>query len=229
MVNGNYLFLADLQIPYEHEKALEFATYLKRHFKINDDNCYCVGDETDQFHGSLYDRGADYPHTPREEIAISTHKLKSWYKVFPKLKIATSNHGTRWMRKAFKAEIPSEMIREYSTLIQAPDNWVWKKYWKINSKHPILLEHGDDWGGQYPHINSAIHNGISTVIGHHHSLASVSFIKTTGQDIWGAVIGSLIDFDAYAFEYAKSSRRKPQIGSLVVLNDGRMPIWVPLD
>ncbi len=66
-------------------------------------------------------------------------------------------------------------------------------------------------------------------MGHHHSKFGVHFTKTAQQYLWGAVAGSLIDFDAYAFEYARAAKLKPISGVFVIVNEGRMPIPVPKD
>lgn len=225
----NFIFISDLQIPFEHSKALQHCKYLKRHYRVPDENCYCVGDEIDAFWGGMYKKTPDALHTPTGEIKAAREHLKPWYDAFPELKIAESNHGTRWLRKALDAEIPSELLRKNKEMLDSPPGWVWKKHWKINSKFPMLAEHGDDYGGQTPHVAAASANGVSTILGHHHSLAGIEFIKTNGMDIWGAVIGCLIDFEAYAFEYARKYKRKPVLGALVVLWSGRFPIFVPIE
>lgn len=224
----NFLFISDLQIPFEHSNALQFCKYLKRHYQIPDENCYCVGDEIDAFWGGMYKKTPDATHTPTSEIKAAREHLKPWYDAFPELKICESNHGTRWLRKALDAEIPSELLRKNKEMLASPDKWVWKKHWLIKSKYPMLAEHGDDYGGQMPHVSAAMANGVSTVMGHHHSLAGIEFIKTNGMDIWGGVAGCLIDFDAYAFEYAKKYKRKPVLGAIVSLWGGRFPIFVPM-
>ena len=43
---ANCLIISDLQIPFENKKSLEFCVYLKKHFGVADENCFCVGDET---------------------------------------------------------------------------------------------------------------------------------------------------------------------------------------
>jgi isopentenyl phosphate kinase len=121
------------------------------------------------------------------------------------------------------------MLRAYREIIQAPDGWRWAKHWKIDTKHPFILEHGDDWGGSFPHLNAAIHNGRSTIMGHHHSKAGVEHVKTNHIEVWGMVVGSLIDFSSYAFEYARSARFKPVIGCGVVVDSGKTPIFLPLE
>lgn len=226
--NDRYLIISDLQIPFHHKRALEFCIYLKSHFKIPDENVYNVGDELDCYWGGLWEKSVEASHTPNSELEESVDELKRWYSAFPKMKLCLSNHGSRWMRKASAAQIPQVMLRRYEDIIEAPDGWEWKKNWVVESKKRFMVEHGDDWGGQFPHKNAAIHNSISTVVGHHHSIASISHIKTVGIDVYGFATGSLIDFDAYAFQYARRFKFKPCIGTGVILDGGHLPIWIPL-
>jgi len=224
-----WLLISDLQIPYEHPYALIFCQKLVKHFKIPKENILNLGDETDQYWGSLYKKSINASHTAQQELDDSIRLLKDWYKAFPHMKLCESNHGIRWKRKVLDADIPEQMMRDYKHVIQAPQGWHWAKYWKIKSKFPFMIEHGDDWGGQTPHIQAAIHNGISTAIGHHHSRAGIHFIKTSQQSLWGAVGGCLIDFEAYAFDYARKSKFKPCIGTLVVVDDGARCMFIPIE
>lgn len=225
---GNYLFISDLQMPFEHARALEFCIQVKKEFRIPKENVYCVGDETDQYYGGLYKKNPDAVHSPTTELQAAREKLQGWFAAFPEMKLATSNHGTRWLRKALDAEIPSELLRKYEEMLAAPKGWRWKKHWLVPSSHPILVEHGDDYGGGTPHLAAAMSNGISTVIGHHHSLAGIEHIRTNGMNVWGMVTGSLIDFEAYAFDYARNARKKPLKGVGVAISGGACPLWIPL-
>jgi len=229
-IGENYLLISDIQAPFHHPKTIEFLKYVARHYKIKNDNVYNCGDETDQFFGGMWKKSPEATHTPNSEIADSIRFLKKLYKLFPKMKLATSNHGTRWWRKALDAEIPSQLLRDYKEIIQAPPGWKWRKRWLVKaSKKQFAVEHGDDWGGAHPHIKAAMHNGMSTAIGHFHSIAGVRHMKTNGLDIWGMATGSLIDVEAYAFEYAKKTSLKQAIGCGVVLDGGRVPIFIPLE
>ena len=223
-----FLFISDLQTPFEHRYAFDFCRYLKRHYKIKNENCYCVGDETDQLFGGMWKKDINGTHTALSEIKETKDKFKQWYEEFPELKIATSNHGLRWQRKALESDIPSVLLRRYEEVLGSPPGWVWKKHWLIKAKYPMLMEHGDSHGGQYPHVSSAISNGVSTIIGHHHTIAGVEHIKTNGMSIWGMCTGSLIDFESYVFNYARDGKRKPQLGCGVVFDSGRKPVWEPL-
>lgn len=220
------LVISDLQMPFEHPDALSFCVRVKKENRIADEDVYNVGDELDNYYGGMWDKSPEASHTANQEIDEARSKLRHWYKAFPQMKLCLSNHGTRWLRKAMAAQIPSQMLRGYQEMIQSPKGWRWQKHWKVRDKHSWMIEHGDDWGGQYPHVAAAMHNGMSTAIGHHHSKFGVSYMKTNGLDIWGAAAGSLIDFDLYAFEYARSAKLKPQLGLLLIVDGGRRAIPV---
>lgn len=223
------MLIPDLQIPFEHQKSLNFCWDLQKEYGIPKENIYNLGDETDQYFGSLYDKDPEAEHTANSELKEARKKLIEWYQVFPLMKLCISNHGQRYWRKALAAGIPSQLLRRYENVIRAPKQWVWQKHWRVDAKFPFLIEHGDDWGGQHPHINASLHNGMSTAMGHHHSLVEVKYIKTNGLNIWAACGGSLINFERYAFNYARSYKLKPQTGALIVLDDGRRCDYRPLD
>lgn len=229
MIGENFLVLSDLQIPFEHPKALEHCQYLAKHFKVKKENVYCVGDEVDAYYGGLYKRDPNADLSAMTEIMITNERLKAWYATFPHMKVALSNHGSRWFRKAFDAEIPSILLRKYEEVIEAPKTWVWSKRFVVEgSKQKFIVEHGDDWGGQTPAAKAALHYGISVVIGHHHSKMQIHQQVTGFQNVWSFVSGCMIDFDSYAFNYARAHSHKPVIGTGVILDGGRIPLFCPL-
>lgn len=236
MSSSNYLLISDLQIPFEHEKALSFCLYLKKYFKIPDENIINVGDEIDEYFGSLYKKDPNGIHTATSEIHASIDKLKKWQNAFPKMKLCISNHGQRWAKKASEAEIPSAMMRTYQEVLQIKSSWQYKLEWRINSRHPFRVIHGMGYSGEKGHINAAIDSGMSTCIGHLHSFGGVAHLRKgisdeykTAQSIWAMNTGCLIDVASYAFHYGRESRSKPTLGCGVVINNGTTPIFFPLD
>lgn len=226
-MSENYLVISDLQIPFEAPKALQFCLYLKRHYKIPDDNVLNVGDELDCYHGGRWPKDPNGHYSATGELAAAKATLKEWYAAFPKMKLAISNHGLRWVRKASAAEIPNEMLRSYQEIIEAPKGWVWKDEWRFNTKHPFRMIHGMGYGGVNAHRTAAMDAGMSTVIGHIHSYGGISQVRTRGMRIWGMNAGCLIDWEAYAFEYGRENRFHPTIGAGIIANNGSTPIWLP--
>lgn len=225
---SRYLVISDEQIPFHHQHGLAFCKYVQKQYRIPKENILHVGDETDGYFGGMWPKDPNGKFSAITELEASIDQLKLRYEAFPEMRLAISNHGTRWLRKATAAEIPSIMLRRYEEVIQAPAGWRWAKHWKIPCKYPFILEHGDAHGGQMPHMQAAMINGMSTVIGHHHTIAGIEFVKTHGYNVWGMCVGSLIDFEQYAFHYARDAKKKPQIGVGVILDEGRTPIWNPL-
>lgn len=228
--NSRSLIVSDTQDPFSAEKALEFVRYTARHYGILSDNMFHAGDEIDAYHGGQWKKSPNALHTPKQEISAVRYRLGLWYSAFPKMKLAVSNHGLRWARKAFDAEIPEEVLRSYRDIIQAPDGWQWKEEWRqTDGRMPWRLIHGMGYSGMNGHRTAAMDGGISTVIGHLHAHAGVAHIHTDSMRLWGMNVGSLIDLKAYAFEYGKYSRFKPCNGIGIVMNHGTTPIWLPYD
>lgn len=223
----NYLIISDLQIPFEARNALDFCKRVQKEFKIKESNVLCVGDEVDQYFGSLYAKDPDARHSATSEIADTIKTIARWGKAFPKMLIAESNHGQRWAKRAASAEIPSIMMRKYQEVIQAPPGWKWKRSWMVKaSKKPFLLTHGMGYSGVNAHRQMALNNGVSTVHGHL-THAGIAHIKTEHQEIWGMCVAALIDVDAYAFHYGKDHKFKPSLGVGVVADGGMKPLWIP--
>jgi hypothetical protein len=236
-ISTRRLIVSDTQKPFHAPKSLEFVRYIKRHFKIPDSGMMHAGDESDQYHGSGFKKSPNALHTPSGELSALRYELNRWYSEFPLMKLCISNHGIRYFKKACEAEIPSEVLRSYREVIGAPDGWVWKHEWRVtDGRMPWRLIHGMGYSGMNGHRTAAIDAGISTAIGHLHSHAGVAHIRTGGEDddtisqiLWAMNVGSLIDLQAYAFEYGKYSRFKPCLGIGVVVNHGTTPIWLPYD
>jgi hypothetical protein len=228
--NGRYLIVSDTQIPYHHPKALEFVTYLKKHFKIEEAGCLHVGDEADNLAGSMHPgKGADQPHTPKQELQLTRQILHDWYKVFPQMKVATSNHMLRWLKKAQHIEMPSELLRSWSDVIEAPIGWKWADRWVIDDKFPFQIIHGMELSGQNATNQALQLYNISTAFGHLHSVAGVKYLKAGGQDPrWAMATGSLIDDEAYAFKYGKWFRYHSMSGAGIVMDHGKTALWIPL-
>lgn len=145
------------------------------------------------------------------------------------MKIAVSNHGLRWVKKAVAAEIPSQMIRAYQEIIGAPRGWVWKEEWIIKARKPFRMIHGVGYSGINGARNATIDSGLSTVIGHLHSYGGVWHLNTGGRRLWAMNTGCLVDEEAYAFEYGKYSRNKATLGIGVVVDGGQTPIFLPYE
>jgi hypothetical protein len=223
-----YLILSDAQLPFEHEKALKFCYYLKKHYNIPNENVLNVGDEIDANTLSTHPRDPDADFTAKGEIEIVKEKVKEWASIFPQMKLCTSNHGLRLIKKAVFAELPTQALKSYKEVYGIPEKWVYKDSWSINEKHPFIVQHGLGYSGQKGHRQAAIDNGKSTIIGHLHSYAAIDYIRTANNSFWAFNSGCLIDVSSYAFSYGRWNRAKPCVGAGVIFNKGSLPMWYPI-
>ncbi len=224
-----FLLISDLQIPFEAKNALQFCSYVKKHYKIPDENVLNCGDETDQCNASMYPKDPEAEHTHNSEIQTTREKLKEWYAVFPKMKIAESNHMMRWIKKAANADIPEQLLRPYRELYHMPDGWIHQKEWVIETKHRFKIKHGVDLSGKTPYRKCVELSNISTAFGHLHSSAGICFLKTEEKSIWSMNTGCLIDINKYAFKYERNNIFKPNLTIGLVFNEGSMPVLLPYE
>jgi len=222
------LIISDLQIPFEHERALDFCIKVAKEYKVSKYNILCAGDEVDQYFASRFPKDPDADMSPFKELKMARMKLKDWYRAFPMMRVAISNHGVRWLARAFECYIPSEILKPYKELLDAPSGWSWHEEILLKEKHPFRLIHGMGYSGVNGARNAAIDGRISTAIGHLHSYAGVSYIRNTDKSIWAMNTGCLIDDSKFAFKYAKHARVKGNLTVGVVIDDGKHPIVVPM-
>jgi len=207
---------------------LEFCLKVQKEFKIQKTNIIHVGDEIDGYWASRFPKDPDAIITARGELKLARERMRAWYKAFPFCRVAISNHGLRWASKAYESFIPSEIIRPYKEIIEAPIGWVWYDEILVKCRYPFRVIHGLGYSGMNGHRNAAIDSGMNTIIGHLHSHAGIAYVNNGKGQIWGMNAGCLIDQGAMAFHYAKRARFQSTLSVGVVLDDGRQPLVVPM-
>lgn len=214
------LAISDLQIPFQHPDALDFLIWLKKEYKPT--VIVCLGDEIDCHALSNYDHDPD-GYSAGHELRKAINELKKYYKVFPQVKVVTSNHTARPFRRAFKHGIPRAFLRDYHDFLQAPDGWEWRESWEIDG---VYYFHGEGYSGSTAHHKAAIGRGQPCVMGHLHSHAGIHYIANQKELFFGFNVGCLIDSKAYAFAYGKTSPNKPIIGAGII--DRGVPMFIPM-
>lgn len=224
MSNTVILCISDLQIPFQHRDALDFVLAVKKQFYKPGDTLYVInqGDEVDQHTLSSY---ASDPNgrSAGDELHEAKMELKPWGQEFPVTLICESNHTYRGYKKGFDAGIPQEFFRKLNEIYETPPRWQWKDRWIIEN---ILFEHGENVSGPTAAINAAIHNRMSTSIGHQHSNGGVLWSGSFSGNVFGLNTGCLIDVDKYAFKYGSKLRKKPTLGMGVIFN--QIPLFIPM-
>jgi len=222
----NQLIIGDLHLPYEHPKALDFCKRLVKEYKIPKNGIYQVGDMTDQYWGSQYQKDPDSLTGARGEYIECAEHVKPWADAFPLMKISEGNHCVRWARMFVGAGIPSGFMRRYGDLIGAPATWHWKRDWIVEEKHKYMVTHGTRFGAKGL-SNAAFIEGMSVVWGHQHSIGGIQHIRTSQRQLWSAATSCLIDIESYVYAYGKDNKLQPVLGSIVVTDEGSNPIYIP--
>ncbi len=214
------LVISDMQAPFQHQDTIPFLKAIVKKYKPNE--YVCIGDEMDLAAMSDFDHDPD-GYSAGHELKKGLDFMHQLYKIFPKMKVCISNHGARPFRKAFKHGIPKAFLKDYQEFMEAPKGWEWRDSWEIDD---IIYEHGTGQSGQLGAIKAALANMQSTVIGHLHAFAGISYSANSKHLIFGFNVGSLIDVHAYAFSYGKHMKVKPIIGTGVVVKG--IPVFIPM-
>jgi predicted phosphodiesterase len=211
--NKRILVISDLHIPYEHPDSLPFLKALKKH--IDPTRVISVGDELDKHALSYHDNNPDLP-SAGDELEMSIKRLQSYYKLFPKMDIVESNHGSMIYRKALTHGLPKAYVKDYNDVLDAPKGWKWHENLMLQHKDdaPIFITHG-----MSANIMKLVEQyGMNCVQGHYHSTFSIGFMSNPTNLLWGLQVGCLVDQKSLAFAYSKLFRKRFIIGCGAIID-----------
>ena len=207
----NVLFAGDIHEPFCKEGYLEFCK--KQYDKYNCNEVIFSGDIVDNHAQSFHDSDAD-GLSAKDELELAIKKLQAWYKVFPKATVLIGNHDRIVARKLFKVGVSQRWLKPLGEVLEVP-NWNFVEEYINND---ILYVHGE--GGTAR--KKAQQEMMSVCQGHLHSEAYVEFLN--GGKNFALQVGCGIDFNSYAFAYAKRDK-KPILSCAVILD--KSPILIP--
>jgi hypothetical protein len=210
-----------MHIPYNHQDLLLFLTAVKD--KYEPTRVLCVGDEVDYHAMSFHDSDPDLP-SASDELKEAINILKPIYKLFPKVDLVDSNHGSMVYRKGKHHGIPRKFLKDYGDILEAPDTWIWHNDLTITlpNNQKLYMCHGMNKNG----LRLASSMGMCTVQGHYHTEFNIQYGSSPAQLYWSMQVGCLIDDDAMAFHYNKVTPTRPIIG-LGIIIDGQ-PRLIPM-
>jgi hypothetical protein len=193
------LFISDTHIPYSVRGYLRFLSKLKKTFRP--DIVIHGGDEVDfhaisfhKSHAELYSAGHELDKSIRE-IQEGLHKL------FPKLYILESNHGSLIYRRLKHEQIPIRTLKPLDQLYETP-KWSWhEKILLKTAQGDVLAAHGmSGVAGAWMKLT-----GTSTVEFHYHTKFHITYFKTLIGKKFSMHCGCLADRESMAMAYAKSN------------------------
>jgi len=222
-LTGNILIIGDTHIPFEHKNYLEFCVETKKKYKCSE--IVHIGDLVDFHSISRHEHNPDgfSPYQEREE---TIKHLQAWYKAFPELALCIGNHDERLEKAAWRFGLSSSFFKSFEQVFELPKKWDYKiEYYLYN----IRIFHGMGYSGQGAHSSAVRENQCSVVIGHLHSNAGVWWTANERDRSFGLAVGCGVDRNSYAFNYGRDMRRKPMIGCGVILDEGKIPAFIPME
>jgi|TARA_R100000458_G_C8239727_1_gene219125 predicted phosphodiesterase len=206
------LVVGDLHLPADHPSYFEFIKDVKRKYKTNE--TVFIGDIVDH-HAISFHKQHPEADSAMSEYKSITESIKKWKRLFKNATVCIGNHDERVHRLNADAGIPSVYLKEYNEVWNTP-TWDWKHCHEIDG---VMYTHGTGTSGLAPAFNTARVTGNSWVMGHCHSVASVSWLKApNGNLIFGMNVGCGIDPTHVVMDYGKNHIKKPIVAAGVVID-----------
>lgn len=219
--NTRILLISDMHIPYHHPDTLAFLKHLKE--KYNPTRVICLGDELDKHALSYHDSDPDLK-SAGDELRSALPVIKELEKMFPKMDIIDSNHGSLVWRKAKTHGIPRQYIKSYNQVLEVGDGWRWHNDMTIDlpNGNRCYLHHGKS--NNVTRVSQSM--GMCTVQGHFHEVFKTEYWGNPNGLYWGLQCGCLIDDESYAFSYNNVNLKRPVIGTGLIIDSH--PVLEPM-
>lgn len=213
--------ISDQHFPFEHPDTFAFLAAIKRKYKptlvING------GDEIDQHSLSFHDSDSDLP-SAGDELRLAIVKLKRLEKMFPKMLLLDSNHGSMTIRKMKHHGIPMKYLASPHDIYGVSKQWQWVNDLTLTlpNGQPVYFCHGMSKQG----IKLAAQRGTNVCQFHFHTDFRIDYIGNPNSLLWSLQCGCLIDRKSLAFAYDKLNLNRPIIGTAVIIDS--KPILIPM-
>ena len=215
--SNRVLVIGDLHEPFCLDGYLDFCIEQKEKFNCN--RIVFIGDVIDNHFSSYHETDAN-GLGGADELDFAIKKIARWRDAFPVATVIIGNHDRIIMRKAQTSAVPTKWIREYKDVLEVPQ-WDFVDRLVIDDVQYI---HGEA-GTARTKCKSDM---MSTVQGHLHTQAYTEWVVGQKFKVFGTQVGCGINHNSYAMAYAKRGK-KPAIGCVVVLNEGRTHINLLMD
>ena len=215
------LIISDLHEPYSHTDSFAFIEAIKKQYKP--DRVVCIGDELDYHALSFHDSDPDLPSASKE-LELGLYKIKMIEKLFPKMDLLHSNHGSMVYRKRKHHGFPSLAVKDYADILGVD-----KQKWRWHDRLIIKDKYGEYYfchNMNKDPVKSSMSIGMNFVQGHYHTEFRIGYWSSPENLRFGMNVGCLIDKDSLAFAYSKVNIRRPVLGCGMIING--VPHLIPM-
>lgn len=212
-MNAAVLVISDQHFPFNHPDIIAFLRAIKR--KYRPDRVINIGDEVDYHSISFHDHDPDLM-SPSDELEIAINRLLPLYRMFPKMDLIESNHGSLVYRKAKHHGLSRHILKSYRDILQAPRAWHWRPDLTIRLSDGsfVYFHHGKNSNG----LRLSQSMGMSVVQGHYHSTFGIEYWGNPLGLYFSMQVGCLIEKDSLAFAYNRTDLKRPVIGCGIILD-----------
>jgi len=218
--NQRILVISDLHCPYSHPDAIKFLAAIKD--KYEPDTIINIGDELD-FHAMSFHPSDASLYSAGDELKAGREILWEVEKLFPRMTVIDSNHGSMAYRKALVAGIPKEILRPYKSVLDVKHwEWVNDLTIKLPNKQPVFFVHGLSANTRVLMTSKM----MSAVQGHYHEKFEIVYQGNGERLNFGMTVGCLINDSSMAFQYNKVFAKRPIIGTGMIIDS--QPKLIPL-
>lgn len=214
------LIISDLHIPYSVKGYYNFLKAVNNQFKpgiiIN------IGDELD-YHAMSF-------HDSDNELFSSSHELdraiieiqEGLHKLFPKMYLLESNHGSMILRRAKHHGIPIRTLKPLHELYETP-LWSWHESILLETRQGLMyLCHGKS--GSYGRLVKEV--GVSCIQGHFHGKFEITYHRGALNTRYSMFVGCLVDVESMAMAYGRNNTVQPVLG-VGAIKAGGQPFLTP--
>lgn len=214
------LAVSDTHLPYSKKGYLGFLSKVNDKFKP--DIVIGMGDELD-FHGMNFHGHDTDLYSAGHELDRAIDELQNGlHKIFPKMYLLESNHGSMVLRRAKHHGIPIRTLKPLPDLYGTP-GWSWHEHILVQTNAgPVYFCHGQS--GSYGKLVKEV--GASTVQGHFHGKFEITYHRSALTTRFSMFVGCLIDADSLAMAYGRNHAVKPILGSGGIDRNGH-PLLFP--
>ena len=215
------LIVSDPHIPWEHPDSLAWYEALYNYYKCT--GIACVGDLTDQYGMSRYEKDVVY-YGVLSENAAAKKKLKLWGEAFPNMLLVPGNHCWRLI-KLLTEIFPLNFEESIDALKQY---WHYPKHWtyqeqiilpSVDQYLPCMIEHGL---ASKATPSADCTTSYSVIYGHHHKSCFLIHNQDGRGMRFRMCIGHSMDAETIATKYAKAGElHKKQIVGCGIWHKGK--------
>ena len=211
--NSSILIISDMHIPYQHENTLDFLNDLR--VKYHPTRIICMGDECDKHSLSFHDSDPNLM-SAGDELERALPTIQQLKKLFPKMDVLESNHGSLVYRKAKHHGIPRQYLKSYNEVLGVDDNWNW--HFDLTVTLPNNQQCYFHHGKSSDVVKLSQTMGMNAVQGHYHEKLGVQYWANPLGLYFGLQTGCLIDDKSLAFSYNNVNLKRPLIGTALIID-----------